>query len=115
MIDVIFPVERSYVRSPQSTTALVTEQPESAEVVCLAERILASAILVIGREEFRGYDLAAVLRSISTDRAHGRIAAGSYSALKAIQVEGSVESAHKLPRQRLSALLACAHLAASCP
>jgi hypothetical protein len=41
----------------------MAQQPESAEVVGLAERVLAPAVAVVGREEFGGDNLPAILDS----------------------------------------------------
>jgi hypothetical protein len=62
VVDVILALERGNVGPPQCAAALMAEQAEPAEVVCLAERVWAPAILVVCREEFGSYNLSAVLQ-----------------------------------------------------
>jgi hypothetical protein len=64
VLDVVFPLEGSDVRATEGLSAFVAEKVESAEVVGLAERVLARW-LVGDREEFGGYNLAAVLDNVS--------------------------------------------------
>lgn len=64
VLDVVFPFESSDVGAAECLSAFMAEQVESAEVVGLAERVLAWGF-VGDREEFGGYNLAAVLDSVS--------------------------------------------------
>lgn len=51
VVNVVFSFQRRDVGSSESATTLVAEQAESSKVICLAERVLALAIFVVGREE----------------------------------------------------------------
>lgn len=68
MIHVVFPLKCRDIGSSKCASALVAEQTKPTEVVCLAEGILAPAILIIGREEFGSDYLTAVLQDISMIR-----------------------------------------------
>ena len=61
VLDVVLAVERGYVGASEGATTLKAKEAQAAEVVGLAEGILATAFLVLGRKEFGGDDLAAVL------------------------------------------------------
>ena len=78
VVDVILAFEGGDVRPPQGSAALMAQEPEAAEVVRLAEGVLAPAVLVVCREEFGGYNLPAVLQSCQQQKAQ---APGSRSQL----------------------------------
>jgi hypothetical protein len=61
VVDVILSVQSCYVRAAKRTAALMTEQAESPKIVGLAKRVLALAVVVVCREEFGSYYLAAIL------------------------------------------------------
>ena len=60
MLNVVFAVKRSDVGAAQSLSALEAKQVESAEIVCLAQRVLTRRFFGDG-EEFRCDNLVAVL------------------------------------------------------
>ncbi len=61
VLDMVLALKRGDVRASQCATTIETEEVETPEVVSLAQWVLALAILIIDREEFRGDDLSAVL------------------------------------------------------
>ena len=61
VLNVVFPVERGNVGTTERLAALKAEQVKAAEVVGLAQRVLAGWLFGNG-EEFRGNDFAAVLQ-----------------------------------------------------
>ena len=71
MLNVVFALQGSDVGAAEGLTAVVAQQIESAEVVSLAQRILARGLLGDG-EEFGGYNLAAVLDGVSGGGLVGR-------------------------------------------
>jgi hypothetical protein len=62
VVYMVFAIESGYVGSSKGTPTLIAQQTKSSEVVRLAQRILTAVLFVISREEFRGNDLATVLR-----------------------------------------------------
>lgn len=50
VLDVVFPVQGGDVGSSQSTSAGVTQEIQTAEVVCLAERVLIRRLVGDGEE-----------------------------------------------------------------
>lgn len=71
VLDVVFALEGGNVRAAEGLSALVAQQVESAEVVGLAERVLARGLLGDG-EELGGDNLAAVLEIVSVVLVEGR-------------------------------------------
>ncbi len=61
VVDVVLAFEGGDVRPPQRAAALMAQQPETAEVVGLAKRVRAPAVLVVCREELGSDNLPAVL------------------------------------------------------
>ncbi len=61
VLDMVLALKRRDVRASQCATTLETEEVETPEVVSLAQWVLALAIFIIDREEFRSHDLSAVL------------------------------------------------------
>lgn len=62
MLNVIFSIQGGDVGPAQSAITLVTQQPEPAKIVSLAEGILATAILPVDGKEF-GSDIGATILS----------------------------------------------------
>jgi hypothetical protein len=67
VLDVVLALERGDVRAAEGLSTVVAQQVQSAEVVSLAQRVLAWWLLGDG-EEFGGYDLATVLDQVSRVR-----------------------------------------------
>jgi hypothetical protein len=68
VINVILPLECRDIGSSKCTPTLMAEQAESAEVIRLAEGILASTVLIVRGEKLGGNYLATVLQDISMMR-----------------------------------------------
>lgn len=64
MLDVILALERGDVGAAEGLSTVVAQQVQSAEVVSLAQRVLAWWLLGNG-EELGGYNLATVLDEVS--------------------------------------------------
>lgn len=64
MLDVVFAIQSGDVRATERALAGVAKKVESAEVVCLAQRVLIWW-LIRNREELGGYNLVAVLNRVS--------------------------------------------------
>lgn len=64
MLDMVFAVERGDVRSTEGASTCMTEQVQSAEVICFAKRVLIRRLFWDG-EEFRCDYFAAVLNTVS--------------------------------------------------
>jgi hypothetical protein len=61
MVDMVLPVKSCDVGSTESAVTFVAYQVQPPEVISLAQRVLASALLVINWEELRGYYFTTVL------------------------------------------------------
>ena len=61
MVDMVFSIQGGDVRASQCPSALVTQEPQSSEIICFAEGILSLAVFVVRRKELGCHDLAAVL------------------------------------------------------
>lgn len=105
MFNVILSLQGGDVGSPESAAAIEAQQIESAEVVGLAQGILAFAFFVVNGEEFRSYYLSAVLDTVVSIRVVQHTADGAYPAFEALQMKRATESPHKLPGQWLVTLL----------
>lgn len=64
MLNVVFALQCRDVGATECLAAFVAQQVESAEIVSFAERVLPRRLLGY-REELGGYDLAAVLGTVS--------------------------------------------------
>lgn len=98
----VFAIQGGDVRATERALAGVTQKVESAEVICLAQRVLIRW-LIWNREELRGYNLVAVLNS-RKQRPHTRLSKScTHMAGKTLKVVSSTKSPHKLPRQMVAA------------
>ena len=68
VVDVILPIQSRDVGSSQGTSAMVTEEAETAKVVGFTKRVLALAVLIVGRKELRSHNLAAILTKSQCQR-----------------------------------------------
>jgi len=65
VVNMVLPLQGGDIRPSQGAAALVAEEAKTPEVIRLAERVLAFSALVVGREEFGGDYLAAVLERVN--------------------------------------------------
>lgn len=64
MFNMILPFQGRNVGSTKSAATIEAKQIKSAEIVCLTQGILASALFIVNREKLRSYYLPAVLDAV---------------------------------------------------
>lgn len=105
VFNVVFALQRCYIRATQCTPAGMAEQVESSKIVGLAQGILPLSVLVVYREELVGDNNSAVLLGLAS--AHATLGRKPYLASEAIQMECCSERSYELTRQRLCTLSTC--------
>lgn len=99
VLDMIFPVQSSDVRTSQGTAAVMTQQIQSSKIVGLAEGIGRGALAVVGGEELRSNDLPALLYThVRIDCPLVDTPDALYLALEALEMPCSSERSHVLTR-----------------
>ena len=112
MLDMIFTVQGRNIRASQGTTALVTEQIQTSEIVDLAKGVLPTAVFPVDGKEFGRDNLTTVLHSQPSqrqNRSHRLLPFlfffVTYLTPKALQVKCCTQSSHELTDEGFTALL----------
>lgn len=109
MFNMVFTVQGRNIRATQGTTALVTEQIQTSEIVDLAKGVLPTAVFPVDGKELGRDNLTTVLHPQPSQRQNRLydllLFFVTYLTPKTLQVKCCTQSSHELTDEGFTALL----------